>query len=389
MWGALRRPHPIKLAHPKQLENLPGRDRLEPHDKFPLQPPSTQRTTTPETVIQRDDRWIAALDDRNSLCHPAPRPRLDTHTMALNAQTGRLGRLALSSPRPLAPAPSTARSISCTAQRSSLPPQAPDFIPVPTPPLSEEKRPSRVRGSLPVPRKVFPQAADARKADAAYVDKAYPHPKKKPAPETLDPDHPAAWKRLMAENRRTNLRSGLQELWGRKQRKERRAAKAVAEKQREHVKAGRAPERLDEFLTRSTILEQSIQTEVLPDPLRFERAEAGRQAVARREQEKKDARRDALMELYMNARSFIVTEQQLEEEVESVFSENYWRDPARDSAWEQWGTQSGIYDMVGRVVRDSPTNAMEKYTADYSRNMKRQKRTAEELTGGKMSDRDV
>lgn len=127
-----------------------------------------------------------------------------------------LGRLALSSPRPLAPtyttAASTARSFSCTSQRFALPPQSPDYIPVPTPPLSEEKKPVRVRGSLPVPRKVFPQASDARKIEASYVEKTYPRSGKGPAPETLEAGHPRNWKRLMADNRRTNLRSGLKGL---------------------------------------------------------------------------------------------------------------------------------------------------------------------------------
>lgn len=304
-----------------------------------------------------------------------------------------LGRLALSSPRPLAPAyasaTSTARSFSCTSQRSALPPQSPDYIPVPTPPLSEEKKLERVRGSLPVPRKVFPQVKDSRKLEASYVEEVYPHSEKKPAPETLEPDHPRAWKRLMAENRRTNLRSGLKGLWTRKERKDKRTAKLTAEKHKAHIEAGLAPERLDEFLTRSTISAETLQTEVLPDPQRFEKAEASRQLMEQKEAEKKEARRDALMELYMNAREFIVDEKQLKAEIDRMFSENYWRDSAKDSAWDEWGTQAGIFDMVGRVARDAPGNSMEQYTVDYSRNMKRQKRTAEELTGGKIPDRDT
>lgn len=260
---------------------------------------------------------------------------------------------------------------------------------MPTPPLSEEKKPTRVRGSLPVPRKVFPQASDARKLEESYIEETYPRSEKPPAPETLKPDHPRNWKRLMAENRRENLRSGLKGLWTRKEKKEQRDSKIGAEKHRAHMKAGLAPERVDDFLTRSTIRAETLQTEVLPDPQRFEKAEASRRLTQQKEAERKEARRDAIMELYMNARDFIVDEKHLEAEVDRMFSENYWRDPAKDSAWEEWGTQSGIFDMVGRVVRDSPGNAMEQYTADYSRNMKRQKRTAEELTGGKMADRDT
>ena len=307
--------------------------------------------------------------------------------MALHAP--RMGRLALSSPRPFAPTPaSTSRCLSSTAQRSALPPQSPDYIPIPTPPLSEEKKPVRVRGSLPVPRKVFPQTSDARKLEASYLEKTYPHSEKTPAPETFEPDHPQTWKRLMAESRRTNLQAGLKDLYARKERKDKRTAKLGSEKHKAHMRAGLKPERVDEFLTRSTILADAMKTEVVADPLRFEKAEASRRAQEQKEAERKEADRDAIMELYLSARNFIVDEQQLEREVEEIFSENYWRDPARDSAWDEWGTQSGIFDMVGRVTSGSPTNAVEQYTADYSRNMKRQKRTAEELTGGKMPDRD-
>ncbi|MBE3044374.1 hypothetical protein IMZ48_17765 [Candidatus Bathyarchaeota archaeon] len=299
----------------------------------------------------------------------------------------RLGRLALS-PRPLAPTPSTTRVISSTATRSALPPQSPDYIPVPQPPLSSEKKPVRVRGSLPVPRKVFPLPGDSRKVLPDYVAETYPRSTKPQAPETLDPAHPRAWKRLMAENRRTNLKSGLDDLWTRKEMKEKRKSKVGAEKHAAHVEAATRPERVDDFLTRSTVLKGSMVTEVVADPHRFRKAEHSRTVTARLARERRELRRDALVELYMNARSFMVTEKQLEEEVDKVFNENFWRDPQRDSAWDEWGPQSGIFDMVGKVVRDSPTNAMEKTTSDYARNMRRQKRTAEELTGGKMSERE-
>ncbi|PKS08676.1 hypothetical protein jhhlp_004729 [Lomentospora prolificans] len=303
--------------------------------------------------------------------------------MSLNASRLQLGRLALSSPRPL-PAPSSARSISYTAQRFSLPPESPSYIPVPSAPLSDETKPARVRGSLPVPRKVFPQPSDSRKLDPSYLAETYPRSEKPPSSATLADEHPQHWKRIMAESRRKNLRAGLKGLWRRKLKRDERDASLGADKHKAHMAAGLAAERTDEFLTRSTVLQGTLKTEVLPDPERFEKAEASRQKTLQLEEERREARLHSLMELYVHANNFIVDEKDLETEVDRLFSENYWREPSKNSAWQEWGTQSGIYDMVGQAVRDSNPNSVEHFTADYTRNMRRQKKTAEELTGGKM-----
>lgn len=304
--------------------------------------------------------------------------------MSLHAQRC-LGRLGLS--RPLyTTASSTVRPFTCTAaQGYSLPPESPDYIPVPTPPLSEEKKPTRVRGSLPVPRKVFPQPSDSRKLERSYFEETYPRSEKpRPAAVTEDPDHPQAWKRVMAESRRKNLRSGLKGLWRRKVKRDDREAALGANRLKAHVEVGLAAESTDDFLTRSTVLEETLRTEIVADPQRFDKAEASKARTEQKMARDREERQQALMELYMNANKFIVDEAALNAEVEHVFSDDYWRDPSRNSAWHEWGNQTGIYGMVGRAARDAPTNAVENYTADYARNMKRQKRTAEELTGGKM-----
>ncbi|SPO06140.1 uncharacterized protein DNG_08829 [Cephalotrichum gorgonifer] len=305
--------------------------------------------------------------------------------MSLHAPRN-LGRYALSGPRSLYTTTSTtARAFSHTPQVFSLPPESPDYIPIPKPPLSEENKPARVRGSLPVPRKIFPQVSDSRKLERSYLRETYPRSEKVPAPETNDPSHPQAWKRIMAESRRKNLRSGLKGLWQRKIKRDEKEAAVGANKLRDHVAAGLKAEGTDEFLTLPSILPATLQTEVIPDPERFEKAEASKRAMAEKAEEDRHERRNTIMELYMNAHDFIVEERELEAEVDKIFSENYWRDPSRNSAWDEWGTQAGLFDMVGQTVRNPPAHAVEHYTADYSRNMKRQKKTAEELTGGKMA----
>ena len=236
-----------------------------------------------------------------------------------------------------------------------------------------------------MPRKVFPQPSDSRKLEPSYLTETYPRSEKTPSPATLAEDHPQHWKRIMAESRRKNLRAGLKGLWRRKLKRDEREASLEADKHKAHMAAGLAPERTDEFLTRSTVLQETLNTEVLPDPERFEKAEASRRRTLQVEEEKREARLHSLMELYVHANNFIVDEKELETEVDHLFSENYWRDPSKNSAWQEWGTQSGIYEVVAQAVRDSPpSNGLGHYTADYTRNMRRQKKTAEELTGGKM-----
>ncbi|CAI4214529.1 unnamed protein product [Parascedosporium putredinis] len=308
--------------------------------------------------------------------------------MSLSASRLRLSRLALSNPHHLpsvyiAGIPSSTRAITSTAQQCSLPPESPAYIPVPVPPLSDETKPTRVRGSLPVPRKVFPQPSDSRKLDPSYLAETYPRSEKPQPPATLIEDHPQHWKRIMADSRRKNLRAGLQGLWRRKLKRDERDASLGADKHKAHMAAGLAAERTDEFLTLSTILQETLNTEVLPDPDRFQKAEVSRKRTLELEEERRDARLHSLMELYVNANHFIVDEKDLEVEVDHLFSENYWRAPSKNSAWQEWGSQSGVNDMVGQTVRESaPT--LDNYTAGYTRNMKRQKKVAEELTGGKM-----
>jgi hypothetical protein len=243
-----------------------------------------------------------------------------------------------------------------------------------------------VRGTLPIPRQVFSPEEGDRKLQDDYLDRTAPL--KKDAAPAKD-GSVEAWKRAMAAARRENLSSGLKHLWARKAARDRADLRRRDAKAEAFRVASATPEREDDRLTRPTVLSSALRTEVIPDPDRFEKAEERRRHTELKAQEKREARRDALMELYLNAANFIVDEASLEKEVNHVFSNEYWRETygfsgETPNVWEVASAgQPDLETMLGSLRNNGQRPFP--WQATYSRNVKRQKKTAEELTGGKLA----
>lgn len=287
-----------------------------------------------------------------------------------------------------------------TSVSNQVPPESPSFIRLPTPPLSQssENKPPRVRGHLPVPREVFPSGSDGDKklrfsgnkaagVSQKYIKKAAPG-REQPS-RTREVDY-AKWE--MAKVRRQNLKSGLQELWDRKQDRAAVREEVVGSKFHENHAASRRAEREDDRLTRSTILDSVLDTNVYPDPDRFARADRSRARVQALQSTKQEARRDALMELYINASNFIVTEKELKTEIDTIFAEDFFQKQGQvtgrygssaENTWDVWGKPTSIGNMLETTTGTS-TKTMDFFESEYDRSVKRQKRIAEEFTGGKM-----
>lgn len=303
--------------------------------------------------------------------------------------------------RPLASRSTTSTSRCCSALLSRsqfsttspanngrIPPESPKFIPVPEPPQSSEVRLPPIKGHLPVPRQVFSKRDGARKVAPGYIEKTVPRGQAELVGEAPRNDL-EAWRRRMAESRRQSLAAGLKGLYRRKERTERiekARSKANFEANR---RAAMAPEGLDDVFTRATVPAAAALNEAMqPDPARFERAEQSAAATAARRQAASEARRDALSELYISAKDFIITEKELEETVEKIFTEDYFRklgSVAIDSSniWDARGSPITIAGMVSAVNR-TQTNLVSSAQSEATRTAKRQKIVAEELTGGKM-----
>ncbi|KAM3428781.1 hypothetical protein MY4824_008632 [Beauveria thailandica] len=293
-------------------------------------------------------------------------------------------------------APRAAAALSTTASRSqqqNIPPESPSYIRLPHVPQSTETKPERVRGTLPVPRAVFERADGDRKAQPEYVEKTAPRRRDddENTRRSLNSDT-QKWKKQLADSRRENLAQGLQGLWRRHETREQGRAERARSRERALQRAHEAPEPRSAVMTRGTVLESIYDTAVRPDPERFEKAERSRARVQALEGARRDARRDALMELYINATTFIVTEAELQAEIDTIFHEDYFRKlgikglraGATENVWGVHGPPPGLASMFETVSRTS-TNVANANESEFDHSVKRTKKISEELTGGKMA----
>ncbi|KAI1463991.1 uncharacterized protein F4812DRAFT_444121 [Daldinia caldariorum] len=284
---------------------------------------------------------------------------------------------------------------SSTAGRPSqrIPPESPLFINVPNPPQDQSIEALRelkpVKGHLPIPRQIFKKRDGHLKPQDEWFLRSAPEPssersKQPPRSEVQ------AWKRKIAASRRENMREGIRALYSRKQlfdtrRLQRQTARLAANRA-----AATAPEREDDRLTRGSINAGTLQTKVHPDPQRFERAVESRERTEAIAAQKSDARRDAIQELYMRARSFIIDEKHLEEEVDRLFAPDYWKGVAAagteiTNIWDKEGRPKTVASMLNDVARNT-SQIVRNLESEKTRTLKRQKEVAEELTGGKLDE---
>ncbi|KAI0106853.1 hypothetical protein F4814DRAFT_71924 [Daldinia grandis] len=287
---------------------------------------------------------------------------------------------------------------SSTAGRSSLqkiPPESPLFINVPNPPQDQSIEALRelkpIKGHLPVPRLVFKKRDGHLKPQDEWLSRSAPEPSSERS-QRAPRSEIQAWKRQIAASRRKNMREGVRALYSRKElfdsrRLERQTARLVANRA-----AATAPEREDERLTRGSINAGTLQTKVHPDPERFERALESRMRTESLTTHRSEARRDAIQELYMKARSFIVDEKDLETEVERLFAPGYWKNLGLSASgyevnniWDLDGKPKTVANMLNDVSRNSNL-LVKNLETEKTRTLKRQKEVAEELTGGKLDE---
>ncbi|TRX95004.1 hypothetical protein FHL15_004089 [Xylaria flabelliformis] len=282
-----------------------------------------------------------------------------------------------------------------SAPAQQIPPESPLFINVPNPPqdqsIEAKRELKRVRGFVPVPRRVFAHRDSHEKPTDSWLTRAAPEPSN--AKSQAEPGSDVqAWKRKMAVSRRENIRSGVRDLWARKQRIDAKRLAARTAKLAANKAAAMAPEREDERLTRGTINAGTLQTSVALDPQRFERCLASAARTAAIAADKSEARRDAIQTLYMNARSFIVNETELEVAVNREFADDHFDRMGQSGAgyriqniWDAQNEPVSVDAMLKDLQRDN-YSLVSDFTSDEVRTVRRQKQVAEELTGGKMDE---
>ncbi|KAI1361829.1 hypothetical protein F5Y08DRAFT_313726 [Xylaria arbuscula] len=300
-------------------------------------------------------------------------------------------------PLPAGPIPTTLTRLFSSTPRpqaqQQIPPESPLFINVPNPPQDqsiEAKREQKpVKGFIPVPRRIFAHRDSHQKPTDAWLSQSAPEPTN--AKSQMEPaSQQQAWKRKMAASRRDNMRSGVRDLWSRKQRLDAKRLANRTQKLAANKAAMLAPEREDERLTRGSINPGTLVTAVALDPERYERALASRERTARIAADKSEVRRDAIQTLYMNARSFIVSESELEAAVASEFADGHFdrlgisRHGYRiQNIWDSENEPISVASMLRELQRSNDTLVAD-MTSEKTRTDRRQKRVAEELAGGKM-----
>ena len=193
------------------------------------------------------------------------------------------------------------------------------------------------------------------------------------------------YKRKMAELRKSHLRSGLTELHARKSFIDNTIASRSASKQRQSARLVAQAEREDERLTNVSI----------PSPMRPQKLH---ELSAEEEEEiyhtrmathadvvtaKHEDRLDKLHTLYMNARNFITTKEQLTAAIDEVF------DTSR-SIWDREGVPDSATTMIqrGRDRNADEGRGGVTMVGDLAeraaKDQERMKKIAERLSGGKL-----
>ncbi|KAI6713890.1 hypothetical protein JHW43_003544 [Diplocarpon mali] len=292
-----------------------------------------------------------------------------------------LSRTSLSSLSRCSSTSITSRCFSTTQSLAAIGPENPKFIEVPLPPQQQIRPKLDIKGTLPPPREIFPRRAGS-KISPQYLAAVTPEPATKPEPA----NEFVAWKRRMAASRRTNLREGLVELHKRKKAIEAMEAHQSRCKTKARERALHAPQREDERLTNPTILKttRTLQSGPVPDPDREKRLAEKVARVQAKAIAKQEKRQNALHTLYMKARDFITTEEQLDAKIESIFiPDPHEQHRMDDSIWNVVGAPTTVKDMLSSVNK-TEKSAILFHASPAAQTGDRMKKIAEEMTGGKM-----
>lgn len=280
-----------------------------------------------------------------------------------------------------------ARSFTSTAPSLALGPESPNYIEVPQPKQPTFPPTPRIKGVLPTPRDVFKTRNPAPKESKAFIDASTTEPKKLkvPGPHSKDAEY-RLYKQRLADSRRKALRGGIKELYERKTVTE--AATSASREASAADKQARimAPPREVDVLTQTTISKgvRDFLADALPSTSRSNISNDRRARYARKMEKHDAARQTHLHDLYVNAREFIVSEEQLDQAIEKEFGTEQ-----HPMGWDQKGNMGPGFDGQSVWSGPVPEGSTEKRQqlkggAGVGLAKDRMKRLAEELTGGKM-----
>ncbi|KAK8201812.1 hypothetical protein BKA81DRAFT_289834, partial [Phyllosticta paracitricarpa] len=269
---------------------------------------------------------------------------------------------------------------------SQIPPESPRYIDIPAQKQTKATKPPIIKGALPVPRDIFVNRSERPKHSEEFIASATRRPAREPI-TTGDHVLKIKFKAKMAKIRRDSLKAGIEKLHVRKASLDKKWAKRGATRQEEQRALLRAPEPLDEQLTKTSVTKavRDLMDGKHNTRTRSKQLGSKRRNVALKEYSKALERRDQLHTLYMHAREFIVTEEQLVNRIDVAFGTE--EHPADFSS--QGNT------VFGRSIwaKDAPRNISQMIGVRGLTGLKhdptvatraRIHKIAEELTGGKI-----
>ncbi len=190
----------------------------------------------------------------------------------------------------------------------------------------------------------------------------------------------------MSEQRKKNFREGMTELATRRTEITRRNKARNIAKVRRNNELKNMPEREDERLTRPSTTKEirDLLLPLRPRGRSAEELEAARRRHEAKQMVKKEHRQEAIHNLYMHGRNFILTEDQLNEAVEKTFGSD--EDPI------VWGVHNyptiwglGHPDTIEKMLKSGKGDSIDQLMFKKETMMQsRLRRVAEMLTGGKM-----
>lgn len=280
------------------------------------------------------------------------------------------------------------RAFSSTPTTLALGPQSPNYIDVPKPLQPTFPIKPRVKGHLPIPRDVFKTRNTHPKESDIFIERSTRSPKdpKQPGPYSRDADY-RLYKQRLADKRRAALKEGVKELHERKVTTEAQYLSKIQAIGAHRRETAMAPPREVDVLTQTSIHKgiRDFLTDSLPP--RPNILEARKKAYTRRIAKVKEVRASRLHDLYINAREFIVDEQQLDEAIEKAFGTD-----ESPMGWDIKGNMGPRHE--GKEGLSPWHGPLPEGVADMLQKLKggegvglaqeRVKKVAEELTGGKL-----
>ncbi|KAF3032240.1 hypothetical protein E8E12_001291 [Didymella heteroderae] len=286
------------------------------------------------------------------------------------------------------------RQFASTPAALALGPQSPNYIEVPKPAQPTFPIEPDVKGHLPIPRDITKTRSQHANVES-FLRRTTKDAKdrKAPGPFSRDADF-RLYKQRLAEARKEALKEGVKELHARKVTSEAQHLDRIQKSGELRRKLATAPRRDVDILTETSVSKgvRDFLAGTLPAPEK--NIEARRRAYEKRMAAQEAVRQSRLHDLYTNARTFIVSEEQLDQAIDEAFGTD-----DNPVGWNMKGQegrrQSKDGSGVGGYEGLSPwTGPMPEGVGDKMQKLRggegvglakeRVKKLAEELTGGKM-----